>query len=200
MRDPPPIFRRGEILLAGELLTGGDVPQAEFSLQATVALAGHAAGDERLRVDGFPILELRRGVDIDDFFDEGGLIDRCEQPAALEVVGDDLGDADSDLAIRRRSRHEIRDRDRDGLRTARCNLESWLPLCDELRRPHHLRERQRSTCDGESPSRHWCRQTTRRISAERMNHVRKPCYETGRATFSIRHTSPAATSYMADKR
>ena len=44
--------------------------------------------------------------------DEGGLIDRREQSAALEIVGDDLRHADADLAIRRRSRHEIRNRDR----------------------------------------------------------------------------------------
>jgi hypothetical protein len=112
MRDPSPEFRRGEILLTGELLAGGDVPQAEFGLQTAVTLAGHAAGHQGLRVDGFPALELRGGVDIDDFFDEGRLIDRRKQSAALEVVGDDLGDADADLAVRWRSRHEIRDRDR----------------------------------------------------------------------------------------
>src|SRR6266446_8567793 len=107
MRDPAPVFRRGEILLTGELLAGGDVPQAEFRLQTPVTLAGHAAGHQSLRVDGFPAGELRGGVDIDDFFDEGGLIDRRKQSATLKDVGDALGDADADLAIRRRSRHEI---------------------------------------------------------------------------------------------
>ena len=51
-------------------------------------------------------------VDVGDVLDEGGLIDRREQPAALEVVGDDLRDAGADLGVRRRARHEIRDRDR----------------------------------------------------------------------------------------
>ncbi len=41
--DTTPVFRRGEILLASQLLTGGDVPQPEFGLQATIALPGHAA-------------------------------------------------------------------------------------------------------------------------------------------------------------
>ena len=91
---------------------GVDVPEAEFGLQAAVALPGHAAGHQRLRVDGLPVLELRRGVDVDDALDVGGLIDRREQAAALEIVGDDLGHADADLGIGRRSRHEIRDRDR----------------------------------------------------------------------------------------
>jgi len=88
------------------------VPQAELRVQTAVAPAGHAAGDQGLRVDTFPARKLRRGVDIDDLFDEGRLIDRREQAAALQIIGDDLGDADGDLAIRRRPRHEIRDRDR----------------------------------------------------------------------------------------
>ena len=60
VRDAPPVFRRGEILLAGELLAGDDIPQTEFGLQAAVGLPRHAAGDQRLRVDGLPALELRR--------------------------------------------------------------------------------------------------------------------------------------------
>ena len=90
MRDPPPVFRRGEILLAGELLGGVDVPEAEFGLQTAVALPRHAPGHQCLRVDLLPALELRRVVDIGDALDEGGRIDRREQPAALEIVGDDL--------------------------------------------------------------------------------------------------------------
>ena len=57
VRDAPPVFRRGEILLAGELLAGEDVPQPEFGLQPPVALPRHAAGHQRLRVDGLPVLE-----------------------------------------------------------------------------------------------------------------------------------------------
>ena len=113
-------------MLTGELLAGGDVPQAEFGLEAPVALAGHAAGHQGLCVDGFPALELRRQVDIADFFDEGGLIDRRKQSAALEVVGNHLGDADADLAVRRRSRHEIRDRDRKRRNVAFCHLQFRL--------------------------------------------------------------------------
>ena len=112
MRDPPPVFRRGEVLLAGKLLGGVDVPETEFGLQPPVVLAGHAAGHQRLRVDGLPVLELRRRVDVDDLFDIGRRIDRREQSAAPEIVGDDLGHADADLRIRRGSCHEIRDRDR----------------------------------------------------------------------------------------
>jgi hypothetical protein len=112
VRDPAPVFRRGEILLAGELLAGVDVPQAELGLEPAVALPGHASGHQCLRVDLFPTLELWRGVDIGDALDEGGLIDRREQSAALEIIGDDLRHADADLGISRRSRHEIRDRDR----------------------------------------------------------------------------------------
>ena len=110
--DAAPVFRRGEILLAGELLAGDDVPQAEFRLEPPVALPRHAAGHQRLRVDGLPVLELRRDVDVGDALDIGGLVDRREQSAALQIVGDDLGDADADFAVGRRARHEIRDRDR----------------------------------------------------------------------------------------
>ncbi len=110
--DPPPVFRRGDILMAGELLAGGDVPQAEFGLEAPVVLAGHAAGDQGLGVDGLPALELRRFVGVGNPLDKSRRIDRRKQPAALEIVGDDLGDADPDLAVGRRPRHEIRNRDR----------------------------------------------------------------------------------------
>ena len=75
-------------------------------------LARHAAGHQRLRVDGLPVLELRRDVDVDRLSMIGGLVDRREQPAALEVVGDDLRHADADLVVGRRARDEIRDRDR----------------------------------------------------------------------------------------
>ena len=92
---------------------GVDVPETEFGLEAAVALPRHAAGHQRLRVDLLPAIELRRGVDVGDALDEGGLIDRREQPAALEIVGDDLRHADADLGIAWRARHEIRDRDRE---------------------------------------------------------------------------------------
>ncbi len=47
-----------------------------------------------------------------DFSMIGGLIDRREQPAALEVVGDHLRDADADFGIAGRAGDEVRDRDR----------------------------------------------------------------------------------------
>ena len=103
----------GEVLLPVELLGGVDVPEAEFGLEAAVALPCHATGHQKLRADLLPAVELRRLVAIDNALDEGGLIDRCEQPTALEVVGDDLGHADADLGIAGRARHEIRDRDRE---------------------------------------------------------------------------------------
>ncbi len=76
------------------------------------ALPRHAPGHQRLRIDLLPALELRRDVDIGNALDVGGLIDRREQPAALEIVGDDLGHAGADLGIGGRTRHEIRNRDR----------------------------------------------------------------------------------------
>ena len=68
-------------------------------------------------------------VDIDDLFDEGGLIDRREQSAALEVVGDDLGDADADLAVRRRSRRRNSESRSAAARSCRrVRLQSLLRL------------------------------------------------------------------------
>src|SRR5262249_60876205 len=43
--DAPPIVRRGQILLAVELLSAKHVPQPEFRLQAPVSLPPDAAGD-----------------------------------------------------------------------------------------------------------------------------------------------------------
>ena len=39
VRDAPPVVRRGEILLAGQLLAGEHVPQPELGLEPAVALA-----------------------------------------------------------------------------------------------------------------------------------------------------------------
>ena len=101
-------------MLTRQLLGGSDVPKTEFRLQLTIPLAGRAPGDERLRVDGLPVLKLRGLVAVGDLFDERGRIDRRKQSAALEVVGDDACDTGADFAVRRRSRHEVRDRDRQG--------------------------------------------------------------------------------------
>ena len=38
--DPPPVVRAGEELLAGELLAGEDVPQAELGAEPAVAPGG----------------------------------------------------------------------------------------------------------------------------------------------------------------
>ena len=66
----------------------------------------------------------------------GGLIDRREQPAALEIVGDDLGDADADFGVGRRARHEIRNRDRQRRELALGNDDPlWPPAARRHWRP-----------------------------------------------------------------
>src|ERR1700759_2258091 len=99
MRDAAPVFRRGDILLAGELLAGGDVPKTEFRLEPAVALARDAAGDEVIRVDLLPARKLRRDVDVVDVLDESGRIDRREETAAPQIIGDDAGDVGAGLAV-----------------------------------------------------------------------------------------------------
>ncbi|OIQ72070.1 hypothetical protein GALL_463070 [mine drainage metagenome] len=126
MRDPSPVFRRGEILLAGQLLAGGDVPEAEFGFQAPVRLAGHAAGHQRLRANGLPARKLRGSVDVDDFLDIGGLIDRREQSTALEIVSDDLGHANGDFSVRWRAGDEIGNRNRQWCEIALGNDQTFL--------------------------------------------------------------------------
>ena len=83
-------------------------------------------------------------VDVGDLLDVGGLVDRREQPAALEIVGDDLGDADADLGIAGRARHEIRDRDRQRREFALGELHDAL-----LRRTQRA-ERRRMTAPADA--------------------------------------------------
>ena len=100
------------------------VPQPELGLDAAVALAGDAAGDQRLGVDGAPVGKARRHVGIGDLFDEGGGIDRREQAAALEIRGDDLGNAARRFAVGRTAGEEIRQRDRQRLDIALVEVEA----------------------------------------------------------------------------
>ena len=121
------------ILLAGELLTGGDVPQAELRMHDRRSAIMRPV-TRSLRVDAFPARKLRRGVDIDDFLNDSR-IDRREQAGALEVVGDDLGHADADFAVGRRTRHEIWNRDRQRRDIALGDVEPRL-------RPRKSRQQQ----------------------------------------------------------
>ena len=100
--DAAPVVRRGEILLAGELLAGEHVPQPEFGLEPAVGLPRHRSGHQRLRIDGAPIGKVRHRVDAGDVLDESRRIDRREQAAALQIGGDDLRDAA--MRCRRRPR------------------------------------------------------------------------------------------------
>jgi hypothetical protein len=57
------------------------------------------------------------------FFDEGGTIDRGEQPAPLEIASDYLGDAASRLGVRWAAGEEIGQRDRHRLDVAFIEFE-----------------------------------------------------------------------------
>ena len=116
--DAAPIVRRGEILLAGKLLAGEHVPQPEFGFQPAVALAGDAAGDERLRIDGAPIGKVRHVIDAGELLQERGGIDRQEQAGAFQVGGNDLGDADRGVVVAVGAAEEIRNGDRQRLEIA----------------------------------------------------------------------------------
>ena len=148
VRDPPPDVGRGEILRAGELLVGGDVPQPEFRFQPAVALPGDAAGDQRLGVDGAPVGEARQSVDVGDPLEIGLRIDRREQAGALQVGGDDLRDVARDLAIVRGAADEVRNRDRDRLDVALGDVDAdhgAAPDAAAGRAPRRRRRRRASS-------------------------------------------------------
>ena len=122
--DAPPIVRRCEVLFAVELLAGKNVPQPELGFEPPIALPGNAAGDQRLRTDHPPIGETRDRIAVGDPLDEGLRIDRREQPAALEIVGDDGGDVVGGFALAGRARQEIRHRNRHRLDIALGDVEA----------------------------------------------------------------------------
>ena len=124
MGDAAPHVRRGEILLAGELLARKHVPQTKFGLEPPVGLAREPAGEKGLGIDGAPVLEAGDGVGVDDALDVGGRVDRREQAGTFEVVGDDLRDATRGFAIARSAADEIRQRDRHGLHVAGGDFDS----------------------------------------------------------------------------
>ena len=116
--DAPPIVGGGEILLAGELLARQHVPQPELGFQPSVRLTRDPPDRERLRVDGAPVRKARHRVHARDLFKKGGRIERREQAAALEIVGDDLRNAMRGFVVGRRPAEKVRDRDRHGLHIA----------------------------------------------------------------------------------
>jgi len=108
--DTPPIVRRGEILLAVQLLAAEHVPQAEFRFQPSIVLPGDRAADERLRIDDAPALKRRHRIDAGEGLCIGRRIDHVEQAAALQIGSDDLGHAICRVAVARRAGDEFRDR------------------------------------------------------------------------------------------
>ena len=91
--DAAPVVRVGEVLLAGELLAGEHVPQAELGLEPAGRVAGDAAGDERLGVDDLPATRSaarRRGSTT--FSTKAFLSMGVKTPERLQVVGDHAGD------------------------------------------------------------------------------------------------------------
>src|SRR5258708_27860964 len=85
MSDAAEIVRPTEVLLAAELCAADHVPKPERGRDPAVGLASDPPGHKRLSVDGAPIRIVRDRVEARDFLNERGLIDRHEQPAALEV-------------------------------------------------------------------------------------------------------------------
>src|SRR5262249_17079824 len=107
---------------ADELAAGRHVEQPVVDVEAAVALAGEASGDQRLGVEDAPVLEPR-AIEVDGPFDERRRIDRREQARALEIGGDDLAHPARRLAVGRGAAGEIRDRDGHRLDVALGDVE-----------------------------------------------------------------------------
>ncbi len=60
MGDTAPVFRLRVELLAGHLLSGEGIPEAELGAQTAIGFLRDTAGDQRLSVDHLPVLEARR--------------------------------------------------------------------------------------------------------------------------------------------
>ena len=91
MRDAARIIGVSHILLACDLLAGGDVPEAKLGLQAAVRAAPAASRHDELSVERAPGIHVRRNVRIGDLLDEGFRIDRRQKGRAAEIIGDDAG-------------------------------------------------------------------------------------------------------------
>ena len=127
MGDAAPIFRRGDILLAGELLAGADVPEAELRLQPAVALARHAAGDQRLRVDRFQFWNCgATSMLVMRSMKAAGSIG-ANSPLRFRLLVMTPATSAPAWRIRRRARHEGGDRDRHRLEIVGVDAEPPLP-------------------------------------------------------------------------
>ena len=122
--EATPVVGRGRELLAVELLAGEHVPQANVGAEPAVRLPVDASDHERLRVDRAPVGKARHRVEVGDFLDIGGGIDRREQARALQVGGDDLRHAAGDRRIGEADADEIRHRDRQRLHVALRDVEA----------------------------------------------------------------------------
>ena len=177
----------GEILLAGELLAGDDVPQAELGLEPSVALPRHAAGDQRLRVDRLPVLEVRRHVEVGDLLDEGGRVDRREQAGRAQIVGDDLVDAGADSPSAGAPARNRRSRSASAAK---------LPCVDvELRLAEPARRQRRARGSGRAAS----RQMTPAAMSGRRSIRREIHLDRSSASMSVRSARQRARTGLPSK-
>jgi hypothetical protein len=124
VRHAPPVLGRGRQPQPAHLDPGEHVPQPELDRQIAALLAAFdRAGDERLGIDLAPVGELRQAAQLRGRLDEGASVDRPEQPRALEVGADHVGDLAAALLRRGRRAVELADRDRQRLDDALRDVE-----------------------------------------------------------------------------
>ena len=183
MRDAPPVVGRGGVLLAVQLLAREHVPEPELGLETALGL-GDAAGDQRLRIDLSPVGKARDGVDVRDFFEIGGLIDRGKEARALQVRRDDLAHIAPGRRVLRRHPDEIRDRDRHRLDVALGHVELEHRRRPPRRKPGE-RARRRAGAQHEQPAAAQCVPTRYRSA---FNHG---------SVVSARRRSRSSTDHVA---
>ena len=138
--DAPPVVGRRRVSLAVEILAREHIPQAELGRRA-----GHpACATDRPVTSACALICRQSGkrgcIEIGDLLDIGRLIDRREQARALQVGGDDLGDAARHGGIGQPRRREIRQRDRHRLDIASVMvILGAAPTRDHDRQPQQRR-------------------------------------------------------------
>ncbi len=115
MAETAPVGRRHREALGGQLAARQHVPQAELAHHPPVRRPCGPADHHRLGVDHAPVLEARGRVEVARAVDEGGAIERLEQPRALQVGRHHVRHLERELRL---LAHELRHGDGDGLQGA----------------------------------------------------------------------------------
>ena len=140
MGDATPVGLAGGVGGALDLGLRQHVPQAELDAGLSASLCLGTAGDQRLRTDRLPVLEIRRVAPAGTGLDECLLRDRAEQAGPRQVVGHHGRDVLAKLGGVAAPTAEWRDGDRDRVGARAVHVDHRAPAAARRSR---LRRRQR---------------------------------------------------------